>query len=123
MEPNIIQAAQAFTQWRATRSKRSHTPTHLKELASALVDHYPVAEICAQLKINARSLKSWSEQHVEPHSQFVTITEEPAQSVKPAEHSVQLKICAPGGFECYLSGDLTAPFVVSLLRVIDEGAA
>ena len=109
MKPNITQAAQAFNEWRANRTKRSHTPAHLKDLAVVLVDHYPMTQICDLLSINTRSIKAWSQQQ-KPAQAFVTLAdEEVAPREVPTDTGVQLKIFAPGGLECHLSGDLPAP--------------
>lgn len=123
MKPNINQAAQSFAQWRANRSQRSHTPAHLKELAIGLVDHYPVSEICERLNINSRSIKSWGEQSQGPRQAFVTLDDKPESSIAPGGGSVELKLLTPNGIECHLSGDLTAPLIASLLRVIHEEVA
>ncbi len=122
MKPNIVQAAQAFKEWRANRTKRSHTPTHLRERAVALVGHYPTQQICDLLKINSRSIKSWCKQQA-PSQEFVTLTEQATPAVAMALNGLQLKILAPGGIECHLSGELTAPFVASLLHAMQEEAS
>ena len=124
MKPNITQAAQAFEEWRANRTKRSHTPAHLRDLAVALVDHYPLAQICDLLSINTRSIKAWSEQQQKPAQAFVTLKDEEVEPQEaPAETGIQLKIFVPGGPECHLSGELTAPFVASLLCAMQKEAA
>lgn len=122
MKPSIVQAAQAFTEWRANRSKRSHTPAHLKELAAALVDHYPMSQICDLLSVNTRTLKAWSEQQ-KPSQAFVTLSDDALAPIEePVDRGIELKIVAPGGIECHLSGELSAPFVASLLRSMQEGS-
>lgn len=122
MNTNIDQVTQAFTEWRANRKKRSHTPAHLRALAIGLVDHYPVALICERLNINARSIKSWSELTSAQEEAFVTLPEDTLLPSAPVEQDVQLKIVTPSGIECHLSGNLQAPFIASLLRSVREEA-
>ena len=59
MSPNLEQVAQAFAQWRSTRTHRTQTPAELVEQAVALVEHHPKSIIVAKLGINARALKRW----------------------------------------------------------------
>lgn len=119
MNTNIDQAAQAFNEWRVNRKKRTQTPTHLKALAVELVEHHPVALICERLKINSRSIKAWSEQKG-PSQEFITLSNEAEQTVDSKKNGMQLKILAPGGVECHLSGDLSVSFIASLLRSMSE---
>lgn len=122
MKPNITQVARTFTEWRANRPKRSHTPAHLKELAVTLVDHYPMSQICDLLSVNTRSIKAWVEQQQASSQAFVTLDEEVLPNVEVGESGVQLKILT-GGIECHLTGDLSAPFVASLLRAMQVEVA
>ena len=90
----------------------------------ALVDHYPMSQICDLLGVNTRSLKVWSEQQ-SASQEFVTLPDEGLVPVEvpTVEKGIELKIVASGGIECYLSGEPSATFVASLLRTMQEGAA
>ena len=58
--PTLESVAQAFDHWRATRSKRSHTPVSLQRRAAALLCSHPASHICRALKVNDTALKRWA---------------------------------------------------------------
>ncbi|MFH0274948.1 hypothetical protein [Vibrio jasicida] len=63
----LEQAITAYEHWRQNRTKRSHTPVKLRQLAVELVDNYTHNHIATALRINARQLKIWCD-HVAAHS-------------------------------------------------------
>jgi len=59
MEVNIDQVATAFADWRSTRTKRGHTPSHRINQAVSLAGKYTKLQITTRLGINHKMLNRW----------------------------------------------------------------
>lgn len=112
---------QAFQSWRALRSGRCATPDYLKERAVSLLKRHSKQDICEELNINHRALKSWQEalQH-ESADGFVSLPIEP-ELTPPLSPAVVLKIRTPRGLECELSGDIEPGFIAQMISSLHNG--
>ena len=113
MTTDIDRAERAFKEWRSSRPHRSHTPSNLREMAIALVPHYPTRIICERLGVNSRSLKSWSS--TTPTETFVTLSDEP---VSHSESEVTLTLTMGSDIECRLCGTLEPEWIATVLRSV-----
>ena len=60
MEPSLLEAKAAFSQWHSQGSSRRHVPMRLKKIAVALQDNYSPQVICRSLGITPERLRYWS---------------------------------------------------------------
>lgn len=116
MKPDIQHAERAFKQWRANRPGRTHTPSDLREMAVALVPHYPTRIICETLGVNSRSLKSWSASVSE--ETFVTLPTDVPKAHTVSDSEVTLTITLSSGGECQLSGSFEPEWIATVIRSI-----
>jgi len=91
MKVNIDQVSDAFTDWRLTRTKRSHTPSHLQEQAVSLVGMHSKLQITTRLGINNKMLDRWinNSNNNSLNNTFIDITPTEINHHKPLEVAVQ----------------------------------
>ena len=114
--PTLESVTQAFDHWRATRTKRSHTPISLQRRAAALLSTYPASHICRALKVNDTALKRWAaDSSPRPAGSPVAqppFIELPAVSASicasAPEHSFKaLSVEVGEGIKLHINGDFT----------------
>lgn len=117
-QDKLQQAIAAFDHWRQSRTKRSHTPNELRQLAVELVNDYSHNYIATTLRINARQLKIWcdnSSVNVTASSDFMSLPIEHDFEPK-TEHHLSLEMTLPNSSQIRLSGALPLHLLKTLLQ-------
>jgi len=128
--PTLESVKQAFDHWRATRSKRAHTPTHLQRRAAALLTAHPASHICSALKINDTALKRWAADSssvpaLSPiaHSPFIELPTLPAsiQAHEPEPGCRTLRVELGDGIKLHVDGHFTLKQILDDVHSFQQG--
>ena len=126
--PTLESVTQAFDHWRATRTKRSHTPISLQRRASALLSSHPASHICRALKVNDTALKRWAADStatpagspvLQPH--FIELPAVSA-SINAPEHGCRtLSVEFGEGIKLHINGDFTLQQILDAAHRHQQG--
>lgn len=111
--PDVIDVQLAFEHWRKHRTRREHTPVHLRKLAVQLLESNSCGRVCKALAINSATLKQWVDEPDQRRENSLTngfialapsstpipkpeLTQEPHRS---ESDSITLNITLPNGVE------------------------
>ena len=118
----LEQAIAAFDHWCQNRTKRTHTPNELRQLAVELADSHSHNHIATALRINARQLKIWCDHAAVSStapSDFMSLPIE--HEFEPnTVHRLSIEMTLPNSSQIRISGELSLHLLQTLLQ--DVGA-
>jgi transposase-like protein len=123
----LTEVAELFSSWRERRpSKRAHTPTHLKQLAVALLTQYPMNTVANALGTNHGRLSRWrreldtsrSVSDISSEHEFVELPE--SREIR-ATKDMALTINYPSGVTLKLEGTPEDSMLHMILTSLDVG--